>query len=196
MTTSTPRRTVTVLLLVATCGVLASGPAAAASEVRIGFASSGLDGTDPRNGRTLHSSPEVFDPPDERPFGVADVFVGGQLPDGGEGIVYECTTEDRVPARLDGLESARAAGLLRLECSSPVGLPARSGYAAVSMTWRGTGAVEQHVFDHGDCTEYMDVRSARLTGGMRLVVPGVAVGRLVNTDPAENSLREQRMVCS
>ncbi|MDP5183689.1 hypothetical protein QOZ88_13690 [Blastococcus sp. BMG 814] len=195
MRTSTFRRGLTVLLLAATAGLVAPGTAAAATEERIGFASSGLDGTDRRTGHTLHSVMEVFDPPTEPAFGVTDFFVGGPLPGGGEGILYECTTEDRVRARLHALHSAVASGVLPLTCSSPVGLPDRQGYAVVGMVWHGTGPVEQHVFDHGGCTEYLDVRAARVAGGIRLVVPDVAVGRLVTVDPAESELRRQRMVC-
>ncbi|TQN43868.1 hypothetical protein FHU33_3337 [Blastococcus colisei] len=173
----------------------AAVPAAAATEERIGFASTGLDGTDQRTGRTLHSAFEIFDPPAEQPFGVTDFFVGGAVAGGGEGIVYECTTEDRVPAQLDGLDSAFAVGVLRVDCASPVGLPDRSGYALVGLFWRGRGPVEHHVFERETCTEYLDVRRARVTGRVVLVVPGVALAPLANEDPAENDLRQQRIVC-
>ncbi|MCF6507648.1 hypothetical protein E9549_09545 [Blastococcus sp. MG754426] len=196
MRASRSRRGLGVLLLAAAAGLMTPGPAAAGTEERIGFASSGLDGTDPRNGRTLHAVLEVFDPPAEPAFGVTDFFVGGPLPGGGgEGVLYECTTEARVRARLDGLRSAGAGGVLPLICSSPVGLPDREGYAVVGMAWHGTGPVTRHVFDRGECTEHLDVRAARVAGGVRLVVPDVAVGRLVNVDPAESELRQQRVVC-
>ncbi|CCG02508.1 hypothetical protein [Blastococcus saxobsidens] len=197
MRTRTARRALTVALLAATTGAMTAGPAAAETETRIGFASTGLDGTDPRTGRTLHSGFDVFDPPDENAFGVTDVFVGGVVTGGGEGIIYECMTEDRVRARLDALSSAFAAGVLRVDCFSPDGLPDRSGYVVVALSWRGTGPVERHVFDRGDgCTEYMDVRGAHVTGRIVLIVPGVAVAPLANEDPAESELRQQRIVCS
>ncbi|MGY1721295.1 MULTISPECIES: hypothetical protein [unclassified Blastococcus] len=194
MRTRTVRRALAVVLLALVSGGTATG-AAAATEERIGFATTGLDGVDARTGWTLHSAPQVFDPPDEEPFGVTDFFVAGPLPGGGEGVLYECTTEDRVRARLDGVRSAVASGVLQVDCSSPVGLPDRQGYAVVDVAWRGTGPVEQHVFQRGECTEYLDVRAARVAGGARLVVRDVAVGRLVNLDPAENDLRQQRIVC-
>lgn len=194
MRTRTVRRTLAVVLLAVVSGATTTG-AAAATEERIGYATTGLDGTDPRTGWTLHSAFQVFDPPDEKPFGIADFFVGGIVPDGGEGILYECTTEDRVRARLDGVDSASAVGRLRVVCSSPEGLPERTGTALVALRWQGTGPVERHVFPHGDCTEHLDVRGARVSGRVVLAVPGVVVAPLVNEDPAENDLRQQRIVC-
>lgn len=189
--TRTAARTLTTLLLVTVLWWAAAGPAAAGTEERTGYADATLDGTDPRTGRTLHGVFSVFDPPGEAPFGVTDFFVG----EDGAGIVYECVTDQRVPALLRGLDFAFAAGALRLTCDSPVGLPSRRGVALVGLTWRGEGPVEHLVFDREDCTEHLDVRHAGVTGGVLLVVPGVAVTTVTPHAHPEDELRRQRIVC-
>jgi hypothetical protein len=175
----------------AVAGPAAAAPAAAATEERIDFASATLDGTDPGSGRTVHGVLSVFDPPGEDPFATTDFFVGAE-----SGIAYECITDQRVPARMAALRYAGAAGVLRMECNSPVGLPTRSGYALVGVHWRGEGPVESLVFQREPCTEHLDIRHAAVTGGVQLVVPGVAVTEVMPHDHPADELRTQVIVCA
>jgi hypothetical protein len=196
MATRTAFRILTALLMAmavgwAVAGPVAAAPVHAATEERIDYASGTLDGTDPRSGRSVHGVFTVFAPSGEEPFGTTDFFVGGD-----SGIAYECVTEQRVRAGIHALEDAFAAGVLRMECNSPVGLPARTGYALVGLHWQGEGPVEPLVFERPPCTEYLDIRHAAVTGGVLLVVPGVAVTEVRPHDHPADELRKQVIVCT
>ncbi|TFV64362.1 hypothetical protein E4P41_02120 [Geodermatophilus sp. DF01-2] len=193
MTRRAVGRVLTTLLATAVVGT-AAGPAAAApagTEGRTGYADATFDGIDDSTGRTVHSVFSVFDPQDQAPFGTTDFFVGEDA-----GIVYECVTDQRTPATISGLDFAGAAGVLRVDCHSPMGLPSRSGYAVVGVLWRGEGPVEHLVFPREECTEYLDVRHARVVGAVLLAVPGVAVTTLTPHDHPADEIRQQRVVCA
>ncbi len=120
---------------------------------------------------------DAFAPDRTEPFGGLEVFVAG----------YECLTEDRVPATIDGLESATAAGELAFVCGSPEG--EATGSATVDLTWTGEGGVQYSAFagEGSPCASFARDRQAEVTGSVRVVIPGLGIDE--STVPADDSGR-------
>ncbi|GAA4733229.1 hypothetical protein GCM10023328_10730 [Modestobacter marinus] len=179
---------VAALLLVGTGTAAASppapGPGAGTSDGAIGYATALLYGEDRTGGGGAESLFEAYAPAGVPAFARGEVFIGG----------YECLTEDSVPAQVTGLESARATGWLRYECGSAEGTV--RGYAAVHLRWTGHGeVVEQSWTDEEGCTVTLQVRPARVTGGMLAVVPGVGSAVLTLNAEDDADIRQERRTC-
>jgi hypothetical protein len=176
------------LLLVGT-GTAAASPAGTApgtgtTEGTIGYANALLYGENRTGGGGVESMFSAYAPAGVPAFARGEVFIGG----------YECLTEDSVPARVDGLESARATGRLRYECGSPEGTV--RGYAAVHLRWTGQGEVVEHSWaDEEGCTITLQVRPARVTGAMLAVVPGVGSATLTLNAEDDADIRQERRTC-
>jgi hypothetical protein len=108
---------------------------------------------------------DAYAPDRTEPFGGLEVFVAG----------YECLTEDRVPATIDGLESATAAGELTFVCGSPAGEV--TGSATVDLTWTGVGDVRRYVVAGAGspCISFGRERHAEVTGSVQVVIPALGI---------------------
>lgn len=180
----TIRAGITVLLLTALLGAGAGPAAAHEDDAGFGYATALLYGTVAPGGGGAESLFGVYDPPDVPAFGRGEVFIGG----------YECTTEDSVPARVTGLESARATGWLAYECGSAEGTV--RGTAVVHLDWAGRGEVVEHSWtDQAGCVVTLRVRPADVSGGMLVVVPGVGGAHLTLNAPDDADLRQERTTC-
>lgn len=180
----TTRAGTTVLLLTALLGTGAGPAAAAEDDSGFGYATALLYGPVHPGGGGAESLFGVYDPPDVPAFGRGEVFVGG----------YECLTEDAVPARVRGLESARATGMLDYECGSAAGT--LHGTAVLHLRWTGRGEVSEHSWtDEAGCVVTLRVRPADVAGGMLVVVPGVGVAHLTLNAADDADLRQERTAC-
>ncbi|MCZ2847360.1 hypothetical protein [Modestobacter sp. VKM Ac-2978] len=157
-----------------------SGPPASA----IGYATALLYGENRTGEGGAESLFEAYAPAGVPAFARGEVFIGG----------YECLTEGSVPAQVTGLQSARATGWLRYDCGSAEGTV--RGYAIVHLSWTGQGEVTQQSWtDEMGCTVTLQVRPARVTGGMLAVVPGVGSAVLTLNAPADADIRQERVTC-
>lgn len=174
--------------------LLGAGPAAASPpapdsgsgppDSAIGYANALLYGENRTGEGGAESLFGVYAPAGVPAFGRGEVFIGG----------YECLTEDSVPARVTGLESARATGRLGYECGSAEGTV--RGYAVVHLHWTGQGEVTQQSWtDEAGCTVTLQVRPARVTGGMLAVVPGVGTAVLTLNSEDDADIRQERTTC-
>lgn len=174
--------------------VLGTGPAAASPpspdsgsgppDSAIGYANALLYGENLTGEGGAESLFGVYAPDDVPAFGRGEVLIGGR----------ECLTEGAVPAQVTGLESARATGWLSYECGSAAGTV--RGYAVVHLRWTGQGEVaEQSWTDEAGCTVTLQVRPARVTGGMVAVVPGVGSAVLTLNAEDDADIRQERTTC-
>ncbi len=112
---------------------------------------------------------DVFAPGDRSPFADLEVFVAG----------YECVTgeEDSIPATVQALESASAAGTLPLTCSSPTGEV--TGEAVVQdVVWDGEGPLRSEVIRPGPgvrCVLFVVAREATVTGTVQVTIPDLGI---------------------
>jgi hypothetical protein len=172
-------------LLATGTGPAVAAPAAGDPGTGIGYANALLYGEDLTGGGGVESLFTVYASQGVPAFGRGEVFLGG----------YECLTEDSVPARVTGLESARATGRLRYECGSPEGTV--RGAAFVHLRWTGRGEVtEQSWTDDAGCLVTLRVRPADVTGGMLVAVPGVGVAALTLNAPDDADVRQERTTCA
>jgi hypothetical protein len=126
---------------------------------------------------------DVFDPQDQPAFAGLDVFFGA----------YECQTDAPIPATLDGVDSASAAGTLSVTCGG-VGVPEVTGYAEVDVQWTGEGRISRStVAGPQFCVSRTQAREAEVTGTVRLVIEALGVD--VVTTPEFGELRLTRSIC-
>ena len=107
----------------------------------------------------------VWAPLGEEPFANGEFFVLG----------WDCLTDQRVPATVDGLDSATARGELALTCGSHTAEGEVTGTAVLDLTWTAEGPVEQYTIDHpdGSCAEAISERHALVRGEIHLVIPAL-----------------------
>jgi hypothetical protein len=189
MAHTTATRALTTGALAAAVVWAGAGTAAAAppgdhwpTRTTTGYASAVLTGT------TTPGMAVFFDayaPDRTEPFGGLEVFVAG----------YECLTEDRVPATIDGLESATAAGELAFVCGSPEGEV--TGSATVDLTWTGEGDVRHYVLAGPGfpCISFGRERQADVTGSVRVVIPELRIDESTIADDGSSRLTSVTSIC-
>jgi hypothetical protein len=173
------------VLAIATSWVLATPASAEVTRSTTGYASVFL--THETAGEVDVFVPfDVFAPEGIDAFGRGEVFVQG----------FECTTEDSVPATVDGLSSATAGGTLDLVCSSPE--REVTGHAEIDLVWTADGPVERTTTAgrFSPCVTHLQVRHAAVTGSMTIVIPDLGVGVVV-TPPGDDddSIRQEHSLC-
>jgi hypothetical protein len=120
------------------------------------------------------------------PEGVA-AFARGEFSVAGYDCLPQQSGEDvsSVPGAVDGVVSARAAGVFTLTCDYHVapgepdpGLPSLTATAVVDLTWAGSGPVERSTRAGGSfsCVTRAETRAAVVTGAVRVTVPGLPGG--------------------
>lgn len=172
------------VLLVMGTGTAAAAPPAEKGDTGLGYATALLYGTDPASGGGVESLFTVYAPAGVSPFGRGEVFLGG----------YECLTEDSVPARVTRLHSAGATGWLAYDCTSEAGTV--RGYAVVHLHWTGHGETTvQSWTDEAGCVITLQVRPARVSGGMVVLVPGVGSAVLTLNAEDDADIRQERTDC-
>ena len=129
---------------------------------------------------------DVYAPEGDPAFGILEVFVDG----------YECLTEDRVAATVDGLESATAAGTLDLVCGSPDGEYAGTA-TVVDLRWIGEGEIERYTVAGRifSCSGFGEQRRADVTGSVTVEIPGLGIDESTAADDTYSRLTYVEGIC-